>query len=93
MRDSFVNLTSSGQVCAGGCVLDSMYVNSTSSGVIYLFNGSSTNAAASNLPIGGIITPAAGFHFLGNLDATNGVYFGKQSGTIDVTFHLRNRDN
>jgi len=91
MRDSFVNLTSSGQVAVGGCVVDSMYVNSTSSGVIRLYNG--LTAVDTGAIIGGNITPAAGFHFLGNLDSTVGLYCSVVSGTIDVTFHIRNRDN
>jgi hypothetical protein len=90
-RNSFVNLTSTGAVIpTGGGILESMYVNSTSSGVIHLYHG--TTSADIGKVIGGDITPAAGFHFLGNLDATAGVYCTKVSGTIDVTFHVRNAE-
>lgn len=87
VRCSFKNLTSSAQICAGRCVLEGMYVHSTSTGKIRLYHGTSTTIIGRNF--GSYITPAVGYHYLGSLDATQGLYVGKPSGTIDVTFHIR----
>jgi hypothetical protein len=92
MRTKYVNLTSSAVLAAGECVVEGFYVNSTSSGVLKLYNHPSA-ATESNQVIGGFLTPAAGFHNLLGLTATAGLYVGVPSGTINVTFLLRSADN
>jgi len=85
----FINLSNSGQVAAGACILEGMYVNSTSSGTVKLYHG--TSGADTGTPMNGTITPAIGYHYLGSLDATAGVY-ASLSNTINVTFHIRQED-
>lgn len=86
------NLTAStNSVRAGECWLEGMYVNSTSSGVIHLYNGTST-AVQLGSTLGGDITPGAGYHYLGNLHATAGLSVQLVSGTINVTLHIREED-
>ena len=89
--NTFKNLTSSGIVIPGEGTLEGMYVNSTSSGILRLFNSPSAGTDTGKV-IGGIMTPAAGYHYLGDIHATAGIYCGVQSGTINVTFHIRNID-
>lgn len=83
-------LTASGLVANGECVLSGMYVNSTSSGTITLYNSASTSVD-SGVNLGGTITPAVGYHSLGNLHATAGVY-AVLANTINVTFHIKESD-
>jgi len=87
MNTKFVNLTSSGAILGGEGVLAGMYVNSTSSGTVKLLQGDGSSYADSGdgKAIAGVITPAIGYHNLGNLHATPGIYCWC-SGTIDVTF-------
>jgi hypothetical protein len=89
-RNRIVNITSSAQILAGAGILEGFYVNSTSSGIIRLWNN--TSAVEAGQPLGGLITPAAGYHYLGNLSCTAGLYCGVQSGAIDITFHIRESD-
>lgn len=89
MRTKFINLTSSGVVIGGEGVLDGFYVNSTSTGVIRLYHSASGTSETTVKPIGGFITPAIGYHCLSGLHATVGVYCGVPSGTINVTFFVR----
>lgn len=89
MVNRFVNLTASGQLLAGGGVIESMYVNSTSSGTMIIYHGTAA-ANTGRVISAGTLTPAAGFHYLGNLDATAGAYV-ELGGTIDVTFHIQER--
>lgn len=86
----FINLTTSGKIpSAGGAItLEGMYVNNTSSGVIKLWSGSTYGG----LPIGGNVTPAIGYHFLGNLEASAGVYVQGVSGSWDITFRYKYSD-
>lgn len=90
-RSKFVNLTSSSVVLAGEGILDGMYVNSTSSGVIHLHHSPSA-AVDTGSVIAGAITPAIGYHQLGGLHATAGVYCEIASGSINVTFFTRESD-
>jgi hypothetical protein len=87
-ENSIKNLSASGYVSSGPCVLSSMYVNSTSSGTLYLINGLSGSAA-----ISGVMTPAAGFHNLGNIQFSNKCYASFGNGALDITFHIKNTDN
>ena len=89
MRNTFKNLSSSGAVITGAGILSGMYVHSTSSGTIKLWHG--TSEANTGAPIGNTMTPAAGYHYLGDLDTSAGVYAGIAN-TIDVTFHIRVAD-
>ena len=81
---TFVNLTASGVVSAAPCILVGMYVNSTSSGTAKLYDNAS---AASGTVINNTITPAIGWHNLGNALTTNGVY-ATIGATLDVTFYV-----
>lgn len=86
-----VNLASTGAVIAtGGGVLKGFYVNSTSGGIIRLYNG--TTSADIGQPLGGVITPAIGYHDMSNLSCTAGCYFTISSGSINVTFHVLDRE-
>ena len=89
MKNSFINLSTSGAVLSGEGILEGMYVNSTSSGTVILFHG--TSEVNSGDPIAGKITPVIGYHYLGSLKTTAGVYasFG---GTLNATFHIRSED-
>jgi hypothetical protein len=91
-RTKFKNLTSSAVVAAGDCILEGMYVNSTSSGEIHIYHSATGTTETQVWPIAGTMTPAAGYHYLGNLHATAGVYVGVQAGTINVTFFTRESD-
>jgi hypothetical protein len=88
MNTKFVNLTSSGAVITGEGVLTDMYVNSTSSGAFKLVHGDGTTYADTGNTRGGVITPAAGYHNLGNIHATAGIYLWGTAGTFDVTLHI-----
>lgn len=87
----YLNLTSSGIVIPGEGVLAGFYVNSTSGGIIKFWSSPTTNTNLGG-PISGYITPAIGYHNLGNLHSTAGVYMGKPTGTIDVTLHIKESD-
>ena len=83
MRTSYVRLTGSGSVIAGEGVLCGMYVSSTSSGTVKLYD----YLSATSTVINNTITPAIGYHNLGNVHCTTGCYC-QTTGTIDVTFHV-----
>lgn len=88
MRNTFVNLTASGVVIPGEGVLQSMYVNSTSSGTMIFYNSPSTTENLGNIIGTTDITPAAGFHYLGNIHCTAGIYCAIGGTSLDVTFHI-----
>lgn len=79
---SFVNLTASALVLTGAGRLRGMYVNSTSAGTIKLWD----NTAASGTIINNTITPAVGYHDLGNASVGTGIY-ATIGGTLDVTLY------
>jgi len=83
-ENTFKNMTGSGQVFAGGGTLQGMYVNSTSSGTVKLWN----SLTATGDVIFNTITPAIGYHNLGNVQATYGVY-ASIANTLDVTFFIK----
>jgi len=80
-RTTYTNLTESGQVKAGECWVAGMYVNSTSSGTVKLYDYLSATGSV----IFNTITPAAGYHSLGNVHCETGCY-AEIGATIDVTF-------
>ena len=80
-RTKYTNLTASDQVLAGEGWLAGMYVNSTSTGTVKLYD----YLTASGTVIFNTITPAIGYHSLGNVHCTIGCY-ADIGGTLDVTF-------
>lgn len=74
ITDSAILATSQGRVLG-------FYVNSTSTGIIQLYD---TNAADTANAISGAITPAIGWHFFPAAFA-NGLRVVKNSGTINIT--------
>lgn len=80
------NLSSSAAVCGGECWLEGYYVNSTSSGTIKLWNG--TSAANLGQPISNTRTPTVGWYPCAGLHATAGIY-ADTANTIDIAFHIR----
>jgi len=81
LRTTYTNLTASGQVLAGEGWVAGMYVNSTSSGTVKLYD----YLTASGEVIFNTITPAVGYHSLGNVHCTIGCY-AEVGATLDVTF-------
>lgn len=77
-----INKVASGVVYAGPCRIAGFYVHSTSSGVIKLHN----HASAASSALGGNITPAVGWHSLGNMQMTVGAFMELVSGSIDITW-------
>lgn len=76
----YANITNDSIIKRDPGQLSGFYVNSTSSGVIQLYDGTSTSGTA----ITGQITPAIGWHPLPVAFAT-ALYIEKVSGTIDLT--------
>lgn len=85
--NKFYNTTASGVISAGECVLSGMYVNSTSSGTVKLYNSKTATTVAD--VINNTITPAIGYHVLGNVHCTAGVYAVIGGTALDVTFHIK----
>lgn len=77
-----VHLTASGLIKTGPGVLKGMYVNSTSSGTIKVYDGTSSSGTVIN----NTITPAVGYHNLGDVAFVTGLYVTIGS-TLDVTLH------
>ena len=86
--NTFKKVSSSGIVIPGEGVLEGMYVNSTSGGSIVLYN-SPSGAADVGVGVGGTITPSAGYHYLGNLHATAGIYCSITGLPVNITFHIK----
>lgn len=72
--------TSDGLVYTGPCKLVGFYVNSTSSGVIKF-----GDAVTSTNFINGDVTPAIGWHSMGDVYLATGLFFELVSGSINVT--------
>jgi hypothetical protein len=85
MRTRYYNLVTTGQVLTGLGVLAGMYVNSTTSGTLRFLDYTSDTGTA--WAVGGILTPAAGYHNLGSIIFNRGCFV-RVGGTIDVTFHI-----
>jgi hypothetical protein len=79
----FKNLTASSLVHTGFGRLVGMYVNSTTSGTIKFYD----NTAASGTVINNTITPAVGYHNLGEAAFSTGLY-ASIGGTLDVTLYF-----
>lgn len=79
----YKNLTASALIKTGPGVLRGMYVNSTSSGTIKFWD----NTSAADTVINNTITPAVGYHPLGDANFIKGLY-ATITGTLDVTLHF-----
>lgn len=79
---TYVNMTASTLVRTGAGILVGMYVNSTSSGTIKLWD----NTSAATTVINNTITPAIGYHSLGSTAFATGLY-ATIGGTLDVTLY------
>lgn len=80
--NKYANKTASALIKTGYGILKGMYVNSTSSGTIKIFDGTDNSGAV----IDNTITPAVGYHNLGGVAFTTGLYV-TIGGTLDVTLH------
>lgn len=81
---TYVNLTASGQVLAAPGVLKGMYVNSTNAGTVKIYD----NTAGSGTVINNTITPAIGYHSLGDAACATGAYATIGGTALDVTFYV-----
>lgn len=79
---SYKNLTASALVKSGYGKLVGMYVNSTTGGTIKFWD----NTSAATTVINNTITPAIGYHKLGNANFTIGLY-ATIAGVLDVTLY------
>lgn len=80
----YANKTASALIKTGKGVLRGMYVNSTSSGTIKFWD----NTSAAGTIINNTITPAIGYHSLGNAAFTIGLYV-SIGATLDVTLYFQ----
>lgn len=78
--NKYTNITASALVKTGQGSLVGMYVNSTTAGTIKLWD----NTAGSGTVINNTITPAIGYHALGDIAFSTGLYATIGS-TLDVT--------
>lgn len=78
----FTSITSSTIIISNVATLKGMYVNTVSGGTIRFYDGINS----SGLPIGAAITPAVGYHNLGDIKVEDGI-FALISGSINVTIH------
>jgi uncharacterized protein YidB (DUF937 family) len=84
MQNQYRNLTASAVVKTGFGKLAGMYVNSTSGGTIRFWD----NTEGSGTVINNVITPAIGYHDLGDIAFSTGLY-ATISGTLNVTLHYQ----
>lgn len=82
IANKYQNLTASALVETGAGVLSGMYVNSTTGGTIRFYD----NTAGSGTIINNVITPAIGFHSLGDASFNVGLY-ATIANTLDVTLY------
>lgn len=78
----YKNITASTLIKTGFGQLKGMYVNSTTGGTIKFWD----NTAGSGTVINNTITPAIGYHNLGEVDFNTGLY-ATIANTLDVTLH------
>ena len=78
----YSNISASTLIKTGEGVLRGMYVNSTSTGTIKLWD----NTSAAGTVINNTITPAIGYHDLGGVVFSTGLY-ATIANTLDVTLH------
>lgn len=81
-KSTYKNLSASALIKTGQGSLCGMYVNSTSAGTIKFWD----NTSAAGTVINNTITPAIGYHNLGSVAFTTGLY-ATIGGTLDVTLH------
>lgn len=81
---TYVNLSASGVVLTGAGRLRGMYVNSTNAGTVKIYD----NTAGSGTVVNNTITPAVGYHELGNAAVGTGVYATIGGTALDVTFYV-----
>lgn len=79
---TYLNITASTLVRTGTGILVGMYVNSTSAGTIKFWDQTSAAVPVLN----NTITPAIGYHVLGNASFLTGLY-ATIGGTLDVTLY------
>lgn len=79
---TYTNITASTLVRTGTGILVGMYVNSTSSGTIKFWD----NTSGATTVINNTITPAIGWHNLGNASFGTGLY-ATIANTLDVTLY------
>lgn len=79
---TYKNMTASGAIKTGFGKLRGMYVNSTTAGTVKLWD----SLSAAGATINNTITPAIGWHELGDCSFTIGL-FATIGGTLDVTFY------
>ena len=80
----YKNLTASALIKTGYGKLVGMYVNSTTGGTIKFWD----NTSAATTVINNTITPAIGYHNLGNANFTVGLY-ATIANTLDVTLYYQ----
>ena len=80
---TYKNVTATGAIKVGKGILRGMYVNSTTAGTIKLWDALS----ATGLVMNNTITPAVGWHDLGNAGFSIGL-FATIGGTLDVTLYF-----
>lgn len=78
----YTNLTASALVKTGAGILKGMYVNTTTGGTIKFWD----NTSAATTVINNTITPAVGYHNLGNANFNTGLY-ATIANTLDVTLY------
>lgn len=81
---NYANKTASALIKTGTGILIGMYVNSTTGGTIKFWD----NTAGSGTVINNTITPAVGYHPLGNAAFTTGLY-ATIANTLDVTLYYK----
>lgn len=84
MPTTHSNRTATATIKTGAGTLVGMYVNSTTSGTIKLYD----NTSAAGTVINNTITPAVGYHDLGNAAFSIGLH-AVIGGTLDVTLYYR----
>lgn len=82
--NKYKNITASALVKTGQGVLKGMYVNSTNAGTIKLWD----NTAGSGTVINNTITPAIGYHSLGDASFSTGCYATIGGTALDVTLYF-----
>lgn len=85
MAKNYKNLTASGLVKTGSGRLVGMYVNSTNAGTIKFWD----NTSGATTVINNTITPATGYHNLGDVAFTVGCYATIGGTALDVTLHYK----
>jgi len=79
----YSNISASALAKTGYGNLRGMYVNSTTAGTIKFWD----NTSAAGTVINNTITPAVGYHNLGNVAFSTGL-FATIGGVLDVTLHF-----